>query len=265
MGANSSGQFETSIDADGANGANGDSVDGTMTNFADIGAARNKVLQVRLDQANQDSGADATSGTSTNIDPKGYLTSLTKSEFSAGFANVGDINRARVLLESVIKTNPKHAPGWIAAALLEELAGKVVAARNVIARGCQNCPKSEDAWIQNIRLNENHNAKIIAASAIKQNDRSVRLWIEAMNLEKDVEKKKRVLRQALDHIPQSVAIWKEAVNLEEDAANAKLLLHKATEIVPLSVELWLALARLETPDQAQIVLNRARKLSLIHI
>jgi len=259
MGANSSGQFETSIDADGANGSNGDSVDGTMTNFADIGAARNKVLQVRLDQANQDSGADASSGTSTNIDPKGYLTSLTKSEFSAGFANVGDINRARVLLESVIKTNPKHAPGWIAAALLEELAGKVVAARNVIARGCQNCPKSEDAWIQNIRLNENHNAKIIAASAIKQNDRSVRLWIEAMNLEKDVEKKKRVLRQALDHIPQSVAIWKEAVNLEEDAANAKLLLHKATEIVPLSVELWLALARLETPDQAQIVMNRARK------
>lgn len=261
-GARDAGQFETSIGTDapdGTNGTNGDSADGTMTNFADIGAARNKVLQVRLDQANNDQGTDSVAGTATNIDPKGYLTSLSKSEFSAGLANVGDINRARSLLESVIKTNPKHAPGWIAAARLEEYAGKIVAARNVMARGCQNCPKSEDAWLENIRLNESHNAKIIAANAIKNNDRSVKLWVEAMNLETDIRAKKRVLRQALDHIPQSVTIWKEAVNLEADPADARLLLHKATEIIPLSVELWLALARLETPDQAQVVLNRARK------
>jgi hypothetical protein len=30
-----------------------------------------------------------------------------------------DIKRARQLLDSVIKSNPKHAPGWIAAASLE--------------------------------------------------------------------------------------------------------------------------------------------------
>ena len=257
-GARDAGQFDTSISADGPQ-TNGDNADGTMTNFADIGKARDKVLQVRLDQAAQGSGIDSTSGTSTNIDPKGYLTSLSKSEIQAGETPVGDIKRVRVLLESVIKTNPKHAPGWIAAARLEELAGKVVAARNVIARGCEHCPKSEDAWLENIRLNETYNAKIIAASAIKNNDRSVRLWIEAMKLETETRAKKRVLRQALDHIPQSVAIWKEAVNLEDDPADARLLLHKATEIIPLSVELWLALARLETPDQAQVVLNKARK------
>jgi len=245
--------MDTSIAADG------DNPDGTMTNFADIGAARDKVLQVRLDQAAQGSTAEATSGTATNIDPKGYLTSLSKSEMVDGTAQVGDIKRVRTLLESVIKTNPKHAPGWIAAARLEEVAGKQVAARNVIARGCENCPKSEDAWLENIRLNEGQNAKIIAATAIKHNDRSVRLWVEAMNLETETRSKKRVLRQALDHIPQSVAIWKEAVNLEDDPADARLLLHKATEIIPLSIELWLALARLETPEQAQVVLNRARK------
>lgn len=262
-GARDAGQMETSIDAGGAADgvANGDSVDGTMTNFADIGAARNKVLQVRLDQANQDSGTDAiANGLSSTVDPKGYLTSLSKSEgLNPETMNLGDIKRIRVLLESVIKTNPKHAPGWIAAARLEEVAGKVVAARNVIARACENCPKSEDAWLENIRMNENHNAKIIAANAIKHNDRSVRLWTEAMNLETDIRAKKRVMRQALDHIPQSVAIWKEAVNLEADPADARLLLHKATEIIPLSVELWLALARLETPEQAQVVLNKARK------
>ncbi|KAJ9621597.1 U4/U6 x U5 tri-snRNP complex subunit Prp1 [Taxawa tesnikishii (nom. ined.)] len=259
-GARDSTQFDTTISEDGA-AANGaaDGLDGTMTNFADIGAARDKVLQVRLDQAAQGSGQESVSGTATSIDPKGYMTALTKSEIKAGEIPVADIARARTLLESVIKTNMKHGPGWIAAARLEEYAGKIVAARNVIARGCEHCPKSEDVWLEAIRLNDNHNAKIIAANAIKNNNRSVRLWVEAMKLEQLPAAKKRVLRQALDHIPQSVAIWKEAVNLEEDPADARLLLAKATEIIPLSVELWLALARLETPENAQVVLNKARK------
>lgn len=258
-GARDSTQFDTTMAEDGPSGSGADSVDGTMTNFADIGAARDKVLQVKLDQAALGSGNDSTAGTSTNIDPKGYLTSLSKSEIKLGEAEVGDINRVRVLLESVIKTNPKHAPGWIAAARLEEVAGKIVAARDVIARGCEHCPKSEDAWLENIRLNDNHNAKIIAAKAITCNERSTRLWIEAMKLESDPRAKKRVLRRALDIMKTSVAIWKEAVNLEEDPADARLLLAKATDEIPLSAELWLALARLETPEQAQKVLNKARK------
>ncbi|PSS27628.1 hypothetical protein M430DRAFT_112597 [Amorphotheca resinae ATCC 22711] len=255
--ARDSTELGTTVADDGTATSGGDGLDGTMTNFAQIGAARDKVLKVKLDQASQ--GTDSVAGSATNIDPKGYLTSLAKSQISEGEAQVGDIKRVRVLLESVIRTNPKHAPGWIAAARLEELAGKTVAARNLIARGCEFCPKSEDAWLENIRLNDNHNAKIIAANAIKANDHSVRLWIEAMKLESDPRAKKRVLRHALDHIPQSVSLWKEAVNLEEDPEDAKLLLAKATELIPLSVELWLALARLETSENAQKVLNKARK------
>ncbi|KAL1586090.1 hypothetical protein WHR41_04790 [Cladosporium halotolerans] len=263
-GAGASTQLGTEVQEDGmaTEGASGSSeqADGTMTNFADIGAARDKVLKVRLDQAAQtQQGTESVAGTSTNIDPKGYLTSLSMSEKKAGEIPVGDIKRARVLLESVIKTNPRHGPGWIAAARLEEFAGKIVAARNVIKRGCEMCPKSEDTWMECIRLHDNQNAKIMAAKAIENNDRSVRLWIEAMKLESVPAAKKRVLRKALDHIPQSVAIWKEAVNLEEDPVDARLLLAKATEIIPLSVELWLALARLEEPDQAQKVLNKARQ------
>ena len=259
-GAARAGQLDTQINDDGsaANGG-GDKVDGTMTNFADINAAKDKVLKVRLDQAALGSGTDSVAGSATNIDPKGYLTSLSKTEMKAGEVEVGDINRVRVLLESVIKTNLKHAPGWIAAARLEEFAGKIVAARNVIARGCEYCPKSEDGWLENIRLNENHNARIIAKNALEKNDTSVRLWIEAMRLENDNRAKKRVLRRAIDNIPKSVAIWKEAVNLEEDPADARLLLAKATEYIPLSVELWLALARLESPENAQKVLNKARQ------
>lgn len=262
-GARDSSQLNTSIGTEdepmtnGANGANGES-DGAVTNFADIGAARERVLQVRLDQA-QSSGTESVAGTATNIDPKGYLTSLSKSEITAGEIPVADIKRVRVLLESVIKTNPKHAPGWIAAARLEEYAGKIIAARNVIARGAEFCPKSEDVWLENIRINEGQNAKIIAANAIKNNDRSVRLWIAAMKLETEPRDKRRVLQKALVAVPQSVALWKEAVNLEEDEKDARLMLAKATELIPLSIELWLALARLESPENARAVLNKARK------
>jgi len=259
-GARDSTQYDTTVADDGTQtNAGGDSADGTVTNFADIGAARDKVLKVRLDQAALGSSGDTASGSATNIDPTGYLTSLTKSETKAGEHEVGDVKRVRTLLESVTKTNPKHAPGWIALARLEEVAGRIVAARTIMAKGCELCPKSEDGWMENIRLNEGHNAKVIAANAIKNNDRSTRLWTEAMRLETDTRAKKNVLRQAILHIPQSVQIWKEAVNLEEDPADARLLLAKAVEIIPLSVELWLALARLETPENAQKVLNAARK------
>lgn len=258
-GARDSTELGTTVADDGVTNSGGEGMDGTMTNFAKIGEARDRVLQVKLDQASQGSGTDSVAGSATNIDPKGYLTSLAKSQINEGEAQIGDIKRVRSLLESVIKTNPKHGPAWIAAARLEEVAGKTVAARTLIARGCEFCPKNEDVWLENIRLNENQNAKIIAANAIKANDHSVRLWIEAMTLESDSRAKKRVLRHALDHIPQSVNLWKEAVNLEEDPEDAKLLLAKATEIIPLSVELWLALARLETSENAQKVLNKARK------
>ena len=49
-------------------------------------------------------------------------------------AEVGDIKRARTLLKSVISTNPRHAPGWVAAARLEELAGKLGDARKLIGQ-----------------------------------------------------------------------------------------------------------------------------------
>lgn len=241
-------------------GGGGEGSDGTMTNFADIGAARDKVLKSRLEQASRSGSGDAANGSSTSIDPQGYITSLNKMAMPESATQVGDINRVRELLQSVVKTNPNNALGWIAAARLEELAGKIGAARKTIDQGCERCPKSEDAWLENIRLNhDSPNAKIIARRAIESNNRSVRLWVEAMRLEHIPNNKKRVIRQALDHIPESEALWKEAVSLEENPDDARLMLAKATELIPLSVDLWLALARLETPENAQKVLNRARK------
>lgn len=261
-GARDSTQMDTTVQDDGPSTNGSDVADGTMTNFADIGAARDKVLQVRLDQAAQSGGADSTSGTATNIDPKGYLTSLSKTELKAGEVEVGDVNRVRVLLESVIRTNKHHAPAYVAMARLEELAGRVVASRKAIALGTEMCPNSEAVWLESMRLNDNYNAKIIAAKGIQANPQSTALWIEAMRLESLTSSKQRVLRRAVDALPKSEKIWRELINLVEDPSEAKLLTAKAVEEIPLSVDLWLGLARLEVmtgnSTDAQKVLNKAR-------
>ena len=127
-------------------------------------------------------------------------------------AEIGDIKRARMLFDSLVKSNPKHAPGWIAAACVEEHAGRMVAARKLIKMGCEQCPKSEDVWLEAARLHvggrclqnllflilffqTNQDAKIILANAVQHVPQSVKVWLKAASLEQDVKSKKRVLRK----------------------------------------------------------------------
>ncbi|KAF8930966.1 hypothetical protein BGZ52_000268 [Haplosporangium bisporale] len=224
---------------------------GTMTNFREIGEANKQVLGLRLDRM-----ADSASG-QTTIDPKGYLTDL-NSVVVKSAAEIGDLKRARLLLKSVVSADSKHAPGWIAAARLEEHAGKLTDARQIIDKGCQECPKSEDIWLEAARLNSTDNAKKILANAVKQIPQSVKIWLQAVQLETTVKTKKVVIRRALDYVPQSVKLWKTAIEMEDDPNNAKILLARAVELVPMSVDLWIALARLETYENAKKVLNKAR-------
>lgn len=198
--------------------------------------------------------SDSVSG-QTVVDPKGYLTDLSSVKVTSD-AEIGDLKKAGLLLKSVITTNPKHPPGWIAAARLEEIAGKIVQARKIIAKGCEECPDNEDVWIENARLQTPENAKIVISQAVKHIPNSVKLWMYAANLETDTKAKQRVLRKGLEFIPNSVRLWKAAVELEEPE-NARILLSRAVECVPDNVEMWLALARLETYDKAKVVLNKA--------
>ena len=139
-------------------------VDGETTDIVKFAQARDKFLSVRLDQVrvlklirthiltlSQVSGTSTSSGLATSVDPKGYLTSLDSVQLKSD-AEIGDIKRARMLFESLVKSNPKHAPGWIAAAALEEHAGRMVHARKLIKQGCEHCPKNEDIWLEAARL-----------------------------------------------------------------------------------------------------------------
>ncbi|KAF6754951.1 hypothetical protein DFP72DRAFT_1009164 [Ephemerocybe angulata] len=100
----------------------------------------------------------------------------------------------------------------------------------------------EDTELLAGSVDNNDDAKVILANAVQHMGQSVKIWLAAADLEHDVKAKKRVLRKALEHIPTSVR-----------------LLSRVVEVIPSSVELWLALARLETPENAKAVLNKARK------
>ncbi|KAL5974512.1 Protein STABILIZED1 [Asimina triloba] len=222
-----------------------------VTDLTAVGEGRGTVLSLKLDRL-----SDSVSGL-TVVDPKGYLTDLKSMKITSD-AEISDIKKARLLLKSVTQTNPKHPPGWIAAARLEEVAGKIQAARQLIQKGCEECPQNEDVWLEACRLANPEDAKAVIARGVKAIPTSVKLWLQAEKLEQDVVNKSRVLRKGLEHIPDSVRLWRAVVELanEEDA---RLLLSRAVECCPLHVELWLALARLETYDNAKRVLNKARE------
>ncbi|KAJ6619458.1 PRP1 splicing factor, N-terminal-domain-containing protein [Mycena sp. CBHHK59/15] len=226
---------------------------GEIADFVELGNARDKILSLKLDQV-----SSVASGLSTSINPTAYLTDL-NSVIVKSDAEIGDIEKARMLFDSMVKSNPKYAHGWIAAACVEEHAGRIVAARKLINAGCQQCPTSEEVWLEAARLHNNNDAKVILANAVRNVQQSVKIWLKAADLEPDSNAKRRVLRKALDSIPNSVRLWKEAINLETSASDARLLLTRAVEIIPQSVDLWLALAKLGSSEHAKSVLNKARK------
>ncbi|KAF8324232.1 PRP1 splicing factor, N-terminal-domain-containing protein [Amanita rubescens] len=245
--------YETHLSAEQQLDGTATTVGETTTDFVELGTARDKVLSLKLDQA-----SSSASGLSTSINPKDYLTDL-NSVVLKSEAEIGDIKRARMLFDSLTKSNPKHAPGWIAAARVEEHAGRMVAARKIIMKGCEECPKSEDVWLEASRLHNDSDTKVILARAVQHVGQSIKIWLQAANLEHDVEAKKRVLRKALEVIPNSARLWKVLVNLETNQVDARVLLTRAVELIPHSVELWLALARLGNSQHAKAVLNKARK------
>eukprot|EP01035_Chromulina_nebulosa_P017336 gene17336-22881_t len=224
---------------------------GTQSVTAGLAEARGNSLTLKLDKI-----SDSITG-QTVVDPKGYLTNLNSLKITSD-AEIGDIKKARALLNSVTTTNPKHAPGWIAAARVEEFANKLVQARKVIRQGCEFCSDIPDVWLEAVRLHPIDEAKAILAQAVKKIPNSVDLWIKAADLETNTNNKKEVLRKALELIPNSVTLWKSAIELE-DVNNARILLARAVECVPHSIEMWLALAKLESHENARKILNLARE------
>ena len=243
----------------------------TTTDLTAVGEGRGTVLSMKLDRL-----GDKVGGTSTSVDPKGYLTSLqslsTPLEGLTPGTDIQDVKKARKLLQSVTQTNPTHAPGWIAAARLESDLGKGAKARSLIAKGCAACPQSEDIWLHAALLQVTpHDKKVCVARGLAHNPKSVKLWLEAARLEDSGGDaggrgtssggnlaQRRVLRKALERLPNSVRLWRALVDLSTED-DARVLLKRAVECCPQHKELWLALAKLESFENARKVLNKARQ------
>jgi len=65
---------------------------------------------------------------------------------------LNDLKKARVLLRAVIKANPTSSSGWVAAARVEELDGKLNEARNILDEACIQFQTNEDVWLEAARL-----------------------------------------------------------------------------------------------------------------
>ncbi|RWR94204.1 RNA-processing protein, HAT helix [Cinnamomum micranthum f. kanehirae] len=92
-----------------------------------------------------------------------------------------DTKKARLLFKSITKTNPKHPAGWIGAARLEEAAGDMPTARQLIQKGCKECPKSGDVWLEACKL-ANSNKEEARARARMKLSKEPAIWITAAKL-----------------------------------------------------------------------------------
>lgn len=83
-------------------------------------------------------------------------------------------------MKSCIASNPDNSAGWIQAARIEEMDGKVEEARKIIQKACAHFYSNEDVWLEAIRLNPSEAQRPILAQALKQMPKSKKLWVMAV-------------------------------------------------------------------------------------
>ncbi|ANZ77469.1 BA75_04793T0 [Komagataella pastoris] len=219
------------------NGAVADTIDTSNSiDVTKISVAKDRLLGLRLDEQLDTEGNDV----------QEYLNSLKEQEdFSAKF---GDINRARLILNSLRKTEPHRASSWIASARLEEQSKNFFKAKELITQGCKMCPRDENVWLERIRLNKTTDitlCKIIVTEGLQYNVKSVKLWLQAIDLENESFSRKRILRKALENLPRSVPLWTRMIDEESSQEEKLKLLTKAVELIPDNPELCVNYIRME--------------------
>ncbi|RPA91458.1 hypothetical protein L873DRAFT_1838664 [Choiromyces venosus 120613-1] len=206
-------QFQTSVQDEGTTTISANTADEIMTNYGEIRKEKTKDEGTTTISANTADGIMTNFGEIRKEKTKVLTASLDRSEVPHLTHPEDHTNCTAGRRYRYHKTNPKHGPGGIAAALLEAVAGKMVQPRSLIAQ-------------EAMRLNEPANAKIKVADSVSHNPKSVNLWVEGMELEKELK--------ALDIIPHSVVLWKEAIKLKDDPADAKTLVARAVQLALLN-------------------------------
>lgn len=121
------------------------SVVDTKSNLNEFGKAKNSVLSYVFNRM-----SNSVSG-QTSVNPAGYITDLNSLKVNSA-TDIADLKKARLLMKSIINTNPKNVAGWIGAARIEEMDGKLSQAREIISQAAENILDSEDIWLEAARL-----------------------------------------------------------------------------------------------------------------
>lgn len=218
---------------------------------------REKVLSTQLDATltnrNSNTKDDNNIGSNSILnDTDKYLNQLESIDNSINMTQSEEIKKMRLIFQSYRKTMPKEPQGWIASARLEEKANKFQLAKNIIDEGCQECPRSDSVWLENIRIHRNDifKCKTLVATGIKFVPLSQKLWEKAIELESEVINKVRVIRKALIELPTVEGFWKLAVMYEKDKMECLRILNKALEFLPQSLDIWKALIKMQSYDDA---------------
>ncbi|EDO17590.1 hypothetical protein Kpol_1061p12 [Vanderwaltozyma polyspora DSM 70294] len=225
-------------------------------NLSKLTEERDRLLGRQLDSSLMDTGFED----KKKDDVGKYLQELDGIAPNNDETNDDSVNNMRVILQSYIKSDKQHPEGWLASARLEERGGRIKAARSIIADGSKYCPRSEDIWLENIRLNEidKYLCKTLVAKAIRFNPDSLALWIKAIDLEDETINKQRVVRKAIQEISNQEELWKLAIEYESEDNEKLRIALKAVQFVPKSIYLWKTLVKFQPHDDAKISLNKVK-------
>lgn len=234
-------------------GLNGSGETESSVDLSALTSERQKLLNSKIDANFDFDSNDDVNG----VDKSNYLTEIS----GISQNNDEEIKKIRTILSSFTKADPKKPEGWIARARLEEFNKKFDSAKKVIQQGCTNCPHDEEIWLENIRLNASDvkYCKIIITEALNLNNKSLKLWLKAVELEQEIFNKKRVLRKAIENLPLSSELWLKNIELEDDLETNIKIANKAIELIPNDENLWLKLISLQDYSEAKKSLNSARK------
>lgn len=190
---------------------------------------------------------------SKSIETEKYLTQLESINTAIDASQSEEIKKLRTVFQSYRKSMPKEPQGWIASARLEEKAKRFPLAKKIITEGCQECPRSDEIWLENIRIHrvDIHKCKTLIATAIRFIPSSEKLWLKAVELESENINKTRVVRKALSEIPYSEKFWQLAILYETEKSESMRILTKALEFLPKSLDLWKALVNIQPYEEAK--------------
>lgn len=162
--------------------------DGTLTDFACFGAARKRQLGQAIDTlagAGKDNRNSAAMALGINMSTEAYMTGLTSMPLRST-AEIRDLEKAKMLLRSLVESNPSSVSGWLSLVRLHEGAGAKEEARAEIKRALAANPRSEDLWVEASRLEPTFNTRIIMLRrGLKALPHSPRLWLRLADATSD--------------------------------------------------------------------------------